>query len=146
MTGAPVRDSAAMIAGMRPVLDDELYHFCTLSGWRDEAVAAALAVFREDEGLSLILSDRAARRIDLPRTMPMRRITLGVYSALDGVGLTAAVAGVLAREGIPCNMVAAYHHDHAFVPAEVAARALALLENLAEAAQGGTWDDTGQGV
>lgn len=146
MTGAPVRDTAAMIAGMHPVLDEDVYHFCSVSGSPDEAVAVALAVFREDEGLSLILSEREARRLDLSTTMPMRRIRLSVFSALDGVGLTAAVAGVLAREGIPCNMVAAYHHDHVFVPAPLAGRALALLQDLAGSAQGGTWDDTGQGV
>ncbi|QOF70735.1 ACT domain-containing protein [Aminobacter sp. SR38] len=60
----------------------------------------------------------------------MRRITLNVYSALDGVGLTAAVATALARHAIPCNMVAAYHHDHAFVPAARAEAALASLEEL----------------
>lgn len=146
MTGAPVRDTAAMISVMRPVLDDEVYHFCTLSGWPDEAVTEALAVFREEEGLSVVLPERMARRLDLPRDMPMRRITLTVFSALDGVGLTAAVADTLAREGIPCNMVAAYHHDHVFVPAPLAGRALALLQDLAGSAQGGTWDDTGQGV
>lgn len=146
MTDTPVRDTAAMISGMRPVLDDELYHFCSLPGRSHPVVAEALAVFQEDEGLSLILAERAARRLDLPTNMPMRRITLTVLSALDGVGLTAAVAGVLASEGIPCNMVAAYHHDHAFVPAQMAGRAMALLQELAGSAQGGTWDDTGQGV
>ncbi|NCQ24773.1 MAG: hypothetical protein COW54_04740 [Rhodobacteraceae bacterium CG17_big_fil_post_rev_8_21_14_2_50_63_15] len=144
MTGSPVSDTAAMISGMRPVLDDDLYHFCALPGRSDPAIAEALAIFREDEGLSLILSERAAQRLGLPREMPMRRITLTVMSALDGIGLTAAVAGVLAREGIPCNMVAAYHHDHVFVPAHLAGCALALLQDLAGSAQGGTWDDTGQ--
>ena len=57
----------------------------------------------------------------------MRCITLQVHSALDGVGLTAAVAGALAAQGIACNMVAAYHHDHAFVPEAQAEAALAVL-------------------
>ncbi|AUW47259.1 ACT domain-containing protein [Rhizobium leguminosarum] len=60
----------------------------------------------------------------------MRQITLNVNSALDGVGLTAGVAGCLAEAGIPCNMVAAYHHDHIFVPAGLADRASHLLETL----------------
>jgi uncharacterized protein len=61
----------------------------------------------------------------------MRQITLTVHSALDGVGLTAAVASALAAEGIACNMVAARHHDHVFVPEAQAQRALAVLERLA---------------
>ncbi|WP_299023886.1 ACT domain-containing protein [uncultured Sulfitobacter sp.] len=126
--GAPVKDTAAMIAGMAPVLDPILYHFCT----GPEALAAhAIATFREDEGLSLILSDETASAHGLQSDLPMQRITLSVHSALDGVGLTAAVASVLAEAGIACNMVAGLHHDHAFVPAEDAPRAVALLVDLA---------------
>ena len=51
-------------------------------------------------------------------------------SALDGVGLTAAVSGALAAEAIPCNVVAAFHHDHIFVPSGMAERALAVLKAL----------------
>jgi len=124
----PVRDTQAMISGMAPVLDDTLYHFCVA----DEALLPhALASFREDEGLSLILSDDVVCAHNMAADLPMRRITLTVHSALDGVGLTAAVATALAQEGIACNMVAGAHHDHAFVPAEDAARALRILQNLA---------------
>ena len=72
---------------------------------------AALGVFREDEGLT------AYRRL-APGESPegVVEITLQVYSDLEGVGLTAAVATALAEEGIPCNVVAALHHDHLFVP------------------------------
>lgn len=146
MTGTPVRDTAAMISGMEPLADDVLYHFCTLAERTGPVPAGALALFREAEGLSLILPDDEALRLDLPREMPMRRITLGVHSALDGVGLTAAVAGALAREGIACNMVAAYHHDHVFVPAQMAERALELLQELAGSARGGCGNDTCPGV
>jgi hypothetical protein len=51
------------------------------------------------------------------------------------VGLTAAVAGALADLGIPCNMVAAYHHDHAFVPEADADRAMEALRGLSAAAK-----------
>jgi hypothetical protein len=44
--------------------------------------------------------------------------------------LTAAVSRVLAEAGISCNVVAAVHHDHLFVPAEQGAAALALLEGM----------------
>ncbi len=125
---APVRDTAAMIAGMDPVLDAGTYHFCTGPA---ALLPDAVASIREDEGLSLIVGDDAARAHGLPRDLPMRRITLQVASALDGVGLTAAVAGALARAGIPCNMVAGHHHDHAFVPAATATRALRILQDLA---------------
>ena len=61
-----------------------------------------------------------------------RRITLGVQSSLEAVGLTAAVAGALTAVGISANVVAAFHHDHVFVPAERAADAMARLDLLRE--------------
>jgi hypothetical protein len=118
-----------MIAGMDPELDPETYHFCI----GDESIAPqAIACFREAEGLSLILGDAVAAAQGLGSDLPMRRITLRVFSALDGVGLTAAVAGALAEAGIACNMVAGFHHDHAFVPADDAERAMKVLRKLAE--------------
>ena len=130
MTGA-VRDGAAMVAGMSPVLDPVPYgFFCIPAGAPPEAGAVwahALAAFREDEGLTLVLPLAVARDLNLPCDMPMRRITLTVFSALDGVGLTAAVASALAGAGIACNMIAAFHHDHVFVPEGDADAALAVL-------------------
>ncbi len=125
-----VRDTRAMITGMAPVLDEALYHFCVSED--KTLVEHALAIFREDEGLTLILSDALAVAHGLQTDLPMRRITLSVHSALDGVGLTAAVATALAQGGIPCNMVAAFHHDHAFVPAQQAEQAMVILTELAK--------------
>jgi hypothetical protein len=45
----------------------------------------------------------------------------------------AAVSAVLTDAGIPCNAVAAYHHDYLFVPWEMAQRALGLLIAVAAA-------------
>jgi len=118
-----------MISGMSPRLDPGVYVFCATD---DEALfARALGAFREDEGLSLILERDAAAALGLDVSPPMRRIVLEVASALDGVGLTAAVASALAKAGIACNMVAASRHDHVFVPAESAERALEILLELA---------------
>jgi hypothetical protein len=62
--------------------------------------------------------------------MPMRRIVLEVFSSLEGVGLTAAVASALSTHAIPCNMVAAFHHDHVFVPSDKAELAMEVLKGL----------------
>lgn len=66
-----------------------------------------------------------------PDHLVMRQITLDVHSALDGVGLTAAVASALSDHGIACNVVAAHHHDHVFVPEAWAEEALTVLRDLA---------------
>lgn len=131
-----VSDKAAMVAGMSPTLDPEIYRFCAVPGETLSAalVASCLGVFREAEGVTVIVSDDAAQRFELSGSDAMARIVLNVYSALDGVGLTAAVASALADADIPCNMVAAYHHDHVFVPLPDAERAVAVLGSLQQEA------------
>lgn len=128
----PVRDTQAMISQMSPSLDGETYHFCTFADPNEglDLTAVALMSFHEDEGLTLILRDVDARAHKCKTNHPMRKITLQVHSALDGVGLTAAVASELATHDIACNMVAAFHHDHVFVPVRDAQHALALLTAL----------------
>lgn len=49
---------------------------------------------------------------------------------MQAVGLTAIVAEKLAAKGIGANVVAAYYHDHVFVPSEQAVEALAVLQAL----------------
>lgn len=122
-----------MIAGMNPARMPGTWHFCTLRDPAPDLIAASLATLQEPEGVSLILPQDAAARQGLPTDMPMAHIVLQVHSALDGVGLTAAVSTALAASGIPCNIVAGFHHDHLFVPVAQADKALALLR--ARAAQ-----------
>jgi hypothetical protein len=57
-------------------------------------------------------------------------LTVGVHSALEAVGLTAALSGALAAAGIPCNVLAGRHHDHLLVPVDEGDRAVAVLEGL----------------
>lgn len=127
-----VRDGRAMIAQMDPVLDEMRWCFVAVTPERaPEWLGAALGTFREDEGVSAIVPAALA-----PEGTPQfARITLQVHSDLEGVGLTAAVAGALAEAGIACNMVAALHHDHAFVPAGDAEGAMEVLESLQAGAQ-----------
>lgn len=123
---AAVRDLHAMLAQMQPVLTEGRWRFLSLPDTEAAPLLPhALAMFRESEGMSLILpADMVAEG------QVMRQITLTVHSALDGVGLTAAVATALAADGCPCNVVAAYHHDHVLVPEALAEMALARLLRL----------------
>lgn len=124
-----VHEAREMIAGMTPELKPGHYVFCA-AGDQNWASLAPLAMFREAEGVSLILERHAAEAAGLPLENPMALITLNIYSALDGVGLTAAVSGALAAAGIACNMVAALRHDHVFVPAQQAESAMRALLDL----------------
>jgi len=123
-----------MLAGMTPVLKGGIYFFCSTDDVSVAAAADSLASFREDEGISLVLTEAAAIKHGFDRSMPMSRIILEVYSALEGVGLTASVATALADQGVPCNMIAAYHHDNVFVPQAMRHRAIEILKEVQRAA------------
>lgn len=127
-----VRQSRQMLAQMNPLLQSDEFVFCTTADSRlaEKARPLALGSFREAEGVSLILPRATAEALGFPVGLPMRRIELTVHSALEGVGLTAAVASALARQGMPCNAVAAFHHDHIFVPSGMAEQALGVLTAL----------------
>ena len=134
--GTPVTDRQAMIAGMQPCLREGLWRFANVSPDNaPQLLGSALGTFREAEGVSAIVPVAVAD--DAGEHGPeMRWITLQVHSALEGVGLTAAVSGALADAGIACNVVAALHHDHLFVPASDADRAIEVLRAVAHAAGG----------
>ena len=133
----PLSGTQEMLANMRPWLDPETHVFASFAGPPPAGLDyRALATFREEEGLSMILPEGAAPG------MAMRRIILRVHSSLSGVGLTATVATALAAEGIPCNMVAAFHHDHVFIPTEHAEKAVEILLRLQEAARAKADDAT----
>jgi hypothetical protein len=139
MAEAPVRETQAMIAGMAPLLTEGDFVFCCEADPARAAQAAPLAAatVAEDEGLTLVLPLAEAARLGYPADLPMARITLRVHSALDGVGLTAAVARALAARGIACNVIAGFHHDHLFVPLPRAGEAMAALTALQAAAASG---------
>ena len=62
-----------------------------------------------------------------------KKITLQVHSSLDAVGLTAAVSSALANKGISANVVAAFYHDHVFVPSDRSEEAFQIVSSLSAA-------------
>lgn len=127
---APLRDLTALIRGMRPDRRPGRFVFVTLPGL--PADVDPVATVHEDEGLSLVLTQADADRLELDYEFVAAMITLRVHSALDAVGLTAAVATTLAEVGISCNVVAGRFHDHLFVPVERVDEALDRLIALSE--------------
>lgn len=121
-----------MLAGLKPQLAAEETVFCTVAASLAEVAALSpLGTFREAEGLTVILPKDTAIAAGLPFEGVFRAITLTVHSSLNAVGLTAAVSSALAERGISANVVAAFYHDHIFVPADKAEAALEALHALA---------------
>ncbi|MFD3652092.1 ACT domain-containing protein [Streptomyces sp. 24-1644] len=129
MTGE--RDLRTLLKSMRPELNPGRYVFTTVPDGEVPEGASPVVTVTEREGLTLVLPEAEADAAGLAHDYVAGWITLRVHSALDAVGLTAAVALALTDAGLSCNVVAGYHHDHLFVPYERAAEAVGVLERLA---------------
>jgi len=81
-------------------------------------IAAAHAVVKEGRLTTIVLPVDAAARAGQAADVQFAWLTLTVQSSLDAVGLTAVVSARLAAIGIPCNVLAGYHHDHLLVPVD----------------------------
>ena len=123
MTG-PVSGLPELLRTLQPVLHRGVYVFCVLPQVPDTGFDDFVAMFREAEGVTVIAEESKARRHGWRVLVRAAWLTLSVHSDLEAVGLTAAVAAALANAGISCNVVAAGHHDHLFVPIESGQRAL----------------------
>ncbi|WP_211467282.1 ACT domain-containing protein [Collimonas silvisoli] len=135
-----ITDLDTLLASMQPLLQQDLFVFCSVPNAKYGAHAdlAPIASFQEKEGLTLILQQKTADQAKLEYAGVFAMITLNVHSSLAAVGLTASVAAELTRFGISANVVAAYFHDHVFVPSARAAEALSALTELARRHAGKT--------
>jgi hypothetical protein len=121
-------DLSMLLANIQPVMREETYVFCTVTADRDIPKGVTpVSIFREQEGIALIVTLDDAEAAALRYQFPSRMITLNAFSALDAVGFLAAVTARLAGAGISVNPVSAYYHDHLFVPVDRADDAMRLL-------------------
>ena len=129
---AGITDLQTLIDSMEPVLKPGEYVFTTFDeiDWRQIADLQPISVFKEDEGFTLVIDRKTADEYEIPDDSVFRLISLHVHSSLDAVGLTAAFSTALGNAGISANVVAAYYHDHIFVPTNKAEVALKVLQNM----------------
>jgi len=125
-------DLPTLLASLQPVIADDEYVFLlrTAASYSDGAELTPIASFAENEGLTLIVPRSKADSAGETYDEVYCKITLQVHSSLSAVGLTAAVADALAKQEISANVVAAFHHDHIFVPASRARDAMNALTKL----------------
>lgn len=98
--------------------------------WTKIAQWKPLGTFQEREGMTLIVSQSFADKQKWNYYATFSLIILHVYSTLEAVGLTAAFTTQFASYRISANVIAAYHHDHIFVPIHQAAKAMEVLNEL----------------
>lgn len=126
----PISDLAELLRTLQPVLNAGTYVFCVVPDGTETSAFAPLGTFREAEGVTVIVEESVAATHGLQPLFRAAWITLTVSSDLAAVGLTAAVSRALTDAGISCNVVAAAHHDHLFVPVEQGSNALDVLQRL----------------
>ncbi|MGL5757333.1 ACT domain-containing protein [Plesiomonas sp.] len=123
-----------LLQNMKPTLSKGDYVFVTVT---ESALPNILTykpqgLFTESEGITAILLQQHADTLALSYSSVFNMITLTIHSSLDAVGLTAAVAGKLADYNISANVVAAYYHDHIFVPKSQAQQAMQALNEFSQ--------------
>ena len=124
-------DLEAMLATLEPIERAGEFVFVVVDDLAALGATTVLATVVEDEGVTAVLQRDDADALGLPYDFVAAWITLGVHSALEAVGLTAAFSTALAAEGISCNVLAGVHHDHLLVPSDRRADAVAVLRALA---------------
>ncbi|UCG01248.1 MAG: ACT domain-containing protein [Candidatus Heimdallarchaeota archaeon] len=120
-----------LLNSMNPKLVDGEFVFCTISESRfSKLKIIPLLIFKEEEGITLIIKRNMAESNFLSYTEIWAWIILTVHSDLSAVGFLARITSKLAESGISVNVVSAYYHDHLFVPVNHANRAVILLQEL----------------
>lgn len=129
---AGIENLEELLGSMSPELIEDEYVFCTVPDGKygDYMDLSPLATFIEAEGMTLVVSRENADNSGLKYDGVFRCITLTVHSSLEAIGLTAAVSAKLSEHQISANIIAAFYHDHVFVPARSAEEALGLLSEF----------------
>jgi uncharacterized protein len=125
-------DLQKLLKTLKPELNPGEFVFCTPPDLAKINIEDIIMSFQEKEGITIIISKSEADKLQLSYTFVAAWITLTVHSSLQAVGLTAAFANALAKQGISCNVVAAHHHDHIFVDTKDANAALEILKGLSK--------------
>ncbi len=129
MTGE--KDLDVLLKSMKPELQTGEFVFCSVTPevFRTLPVEP-ICLFREAEGITLILKKEEANELSLAYSYIARMITLRIHSSLDAVGFLAAITAKLASHGMGVNPVSAYYHDHLFVAVKDAGNALKILQEF----------------
>ena len=123
-------DLNKLIKGLSPKLNDGEYVFTSIKNIDLLNTSEVICTFKEKEGFTLILERSRADQLGLRYNFIASWITLEVHSSLNAVGLTSLFTTELADNGISCNVIAGYYHDHIFVSTKDSLKTLEILNHL----------------
>jgi hypothetical protein len=119
-----------LLQTMQPKLNAGEYVFCTINNLQLVDATKIISFFKEAEGYTIIIQKELADVLHFSYSTIFGWITLTVHSSLQAVGLTAAISSALSNNRISFNVVAAYYHDHIFVPIKDVEIAIEVLGNI----------------
>lgn len=116
-----------LLKTMKPKHNVGEFVFCTTDHLEQINISQIIMSFQEEESITIIAKKEVADQLNLEYSFVASWITLTVHSALEAVGLTAAFSNALSENGISCNVVAAYYHDHIFIDVKDTEKAMNVL-------------------
>ena len=117
---------------LRPKLNSGEYVFCTIKELKTIDITDVVMIFKEEDGITVIVKKEIADNLKLDYSFVASWITLTIHSSLEAVGLTALFSKALSDNGICCNVVAAYYHDHIFIDRKDAKASMNILLQLSK--------------
>lgn len=116
-----------LLKSMKPKHNVGEFVFCKTDDLEQINLNQIVMSFKEEENTTIIAKKEVADQLNLDYSFVASWITLTVHSSLEAVGLTAAFSNALSHNGISCNVVAAYYHDHIFVDTKDTEKAMEVL-------------------
>lgn len=121
-----------LLKTMKPRHNTGDFVFCSVNNTALINFTEIIFLFKEAEGITVILPKQSADNLKLPYSFTAAWITLTVHSALQAIGFTAAFSKALSDNGISCNVVSAFYHDHIFVDKKDISKAMKVLNKFSE--------------
>lgn len=121
-----------LLGAMNPILNDGEYVFVTVQQLNEIDRNITICEFKEKEGITLVIEKKVADELKYSYDFVASWITLMIHSSLEAIGLTAMFSNELANNGISCNVIAGYYHDHIFVDKKDSRKAMQVLRQLSE--------------
>ena len=121
-----------ILGNLKPRILEGSFVFTTSNDELDHLMKTfkPIATFREEEGITLVISKDEADKFNIKYDSLFRCISLGVHSSLNSYGLISSISSELTKKKISSNVFSGFYHDHIFVQADLVDTALQVINSL----------------